>query len=267
MLKNIYGFIGCGNMGSALIKAAVKTVDPSQILVCDTDNSKVKALENSLSVIGADIYRVAAESKYLFLGVKPQMMEDMLESIRETLNSRRDPVILVTMAASLTIETIRTFSQGSYPVIRIMPNLAASVGEGMILYTTDGTTEEENSEFLTLMKEAGLFTELKESLIDAGSAVSGCGPAYVCLFAEAMADALVRLGLRRDQALLLSEQTIKGTAALLLSENRHPAVLKDAVCSPGGTTIAGVVSLERDGFRAAAENAVEAAYQRTIELR
>ena len=266
-MDKVYGFIGSGNMGSALIRSAAKTVDPKQILICDTDMNKVRALEESLFVQGTDIGTIAEKASYIFLGVKPQMMEEMLSGIRETLKARKDRFVLISMAAGLSMDKIRSFAGDDYPVIRIMPNLAASVGEGMILYTSAGTEKEEIREFLYVMQEAGEFAELKEELIDAGSAVSGCGPAFAALFAEAMADALVKLGLKRDQAYLLSAQTLKGTASLLLQDGLHPAVLKDAVCSPGGTTIAGVTSLEKDGFRAACENAVEAAYRRTLELR
>ena len=152
-------------------------------------------------------------------------------------------------------------------MIRIMPNTPVAVGQGVILYdTTENVTQEAVQGFCGGMKCAGLLDQLPEKLIDAGSAVTGCGPAYVCLFMEALADGGVACGLPRAKAMEYAAQMLLGTAALALESGKHPGQLKDAVCSPGGSTIAGVRALEQGGFRAAAMNAVEAAYHRTKEL-
>ena len=148
-----------------------------------------------------------------------------------------------------------------------MPNMPASVGEGMILYdVNDLVTDQMIVEFLEIMAKAGKLDNLPEYLIDAGSAVSGCGPAFAFMFAEALADAGVECGLPRDKAILYAAQMLKGSAELLLHESK-PGELKDRVCSPGGTTIAGVHALENGAFRAAAMNAVTSAYKRTLELK
>ena len=171
------------------------------------------------------------------------------------------------MAAGLCIEYFEKVLGIARPIIRIMPNTPCSVGEGMILYSCNSKINADiEADFLKILSCTGKLDKIPEGLIDAASAVSGCGPAFVAIFAEALADAAVACGIPRDKALLYSAQMIKGTAELILS-GEHPAVLKDKVCSPGGTTIAGVRALEEHGMRAAAINAASAAYQRTLELK
>jgi pyrroline-5-carboxylate reductase len=195
--------------------------------------------------------------------VFPQVMAELAP----ILEKRAAPCVLVSVAAGITAATVQALVGASYPVIRIMPNLPVSVGEGMILYAaTPEVAEEDLAAFLSVMKEAGRLTKLPESLFDAGTAVSGCGPAYVCLFLEALADGGVRCGLPREEAVLLAEQMLYGTAKQLLSRRMHPAALKDAVCSPGGSTIAGVQALEENAFRHAVIAAVTAADARNREL-
>ena len=146
-----------------------------------------------------------------------------------------------------------------------MPNTPASIGEGMILYTCgEGVTSQEQEAFLSAMSGAGRLTALPENLIDAGSAVSGCGPAFVDLFIEALADGGVACGLPRPAAMELAAQMVAGSARLVLESGRHPGELKDAVCSPGGTTIQGVRALEQRGFRGSVMEAVIAAYEKTV---
>ncbi len=261
-----YGFIGCGNMGGALIRAAVKAVNANQVWINDMDMDKAGALAEETGAIATDIVDLAQSCDYIFLGVKPQVMEKMLDSISDVLAERNDGFVLVSMAAGMTINKIRSFS-GNYPVIRIMPNLAAAVGEGMILYTHKDVTETEVEDFLELMKYAGRLMPVEESMIDAGCALSGSGPAFAFLFIEALADGGVRCGLKREEATVLAAQTLLGAAKLLLETGKHPAQLKDAVCSPGGTTIAGVSALEEGAFRSDVIKAVLRAYERSIELR
>ena len=171
------------------------------------------------------------------------------------------------MAAGVAMEKIRTLAGCDCPVIRLMPNVAASVGEAMILYDhTEDATEEAVADFQTMFCKAGVLLPLAESKIDAGSAISGCGPAFVCLFIEAMADGGVACGLPRATAVELAVQTVIGTGRLLAETGTHPGAMKDAVTSPAGTTIAGVRTLEEKGFRAAAMDAVIAAYERTLGL-
>lgn len=262
-----FGFIGCGNMGGALAAAAARKLGGAALVLADHDGQKAAALAEKLGAHSADNETAARQSRYLFLGVKPQMMADMLASIAPALKARQDRFVLVTMAAGLSIERIQTLAGGAYPTIRIMPNTPASIGAGMILYSASSeVTEEEKTFFTESMAEAGVLDELSEKLIDAGSAVSGCGPAFVDLFVEALADGGVECGLPREKAQLYAAQMVMGSARLILESGEHPGVLKDRVCSPGGSTIAGVHALEQMAFRAAAAEAVRAAYEKTLEL-
>ena len=261
-----YGFIGCGNMGGALAGAAAKAVPADEILVSDRDGAKTAAFSAETGASVGSAAQVAEECGYIFLGVKPQMLEDMFSEIRPVLEKRSGRFVLVSMAAGVKISRIKELAGADYPVIRIMPNIPAAVGEGMILYCTDGVTADETEEFLSLMSRAGKLCQLEEKLIDAGSAVSGCGPAYAFMFIEALADGGVQCGLPRDKAILLAAQTLLGSAKTVIENGTHPGVLKDAVCSPGGTTIAGVHALEKSAFRGAAADAVLAGSERTLEL-
>ena len=264
-MKYFIGFIGCGNMGGALVKAAARKIDKKMIAVCDHNIEKVAALEKSLGVVPASAEEIAQEAKFVVLGVKPQVMQQALAPLAEILRARTD-VTVVTMAAGLSISAIRSYIGKDLPVIRIMPNTPAQVGAGMSLFTCSGVSKDTENEFLQAFEKAGKFDKLPEDKIDAGSALSGCGPAFVYAFAEALADGGVECGLPREKAALYAAQTLLGAAEMLLAFG-HPADLKDAVCSPGGTTIAGLHALEEAGFRGAAMSAVLAAYKRTLEMK
>jgi pyrroline-5-carboxylate reductase len=194
------------------------------------------------------------------------MMAGMLAEIAPVLAAREDRFILVSMAAGLTMADIRRLAGGDYPVIRIMPNTPVAVGQGVILYDSVDVTEEELAQFCKNLSQGGLLDPLPEHLIDAGSAVAGCGPAFADLFLEALADGGVANGLPRAKAMAYAAQMLLGAAALQLESGSHPGQLKDAVCSPGGSTIAGVRALEQRAFRAAVMEAVDAAVKRTKEL-
>jgi len=261
------GFIGAGNMGGALAKAAARALAPENIDISDKFAEKAEALAATLGCQAVTAEQVAESCDYIFLGVKPQMLAELFCQIGAALQSRKSPVVLVSMAAGVAMADIRRMAGAEYPIIRIMPNTPVSVGEGMILYDhTDNVPAEAVKVFCEMMRFAGRLDPLPEKLIDAGSAVSGCGPAFACLFLEALADGGVACGLPRDKAMEYATQMLLGTAKLALESGRHPGELKDAVCSPGGSTIAGVRALEQGSFRAAAMNAVEAAFVRTKEL-
>ena len=264
-----FGFIGTGNMGGALARALRKNVSGKEIELTNRSIEKADALASELCChVAASNEEVARKSGYIFLGVKPQMMEEMLLGLRETLAQREDRFILVSMAAGLTIARIREMAGGDYPIIRIMPNTPASIGEGMILYTAGSDVLDiELQVFLTAMSGAGRLSPLPEHLMDAGSAVSGCGPAFVDLFIEALADGGVACGLPRAAALEFAAQMAAGSAKLILESGKHPGQLKDAVCSPGGTTIQGVRAREEGGFRGTVMNAVIKAYEKNFDLK
>ena len=257
-----YGFIGCGNMGGALAKAlACSTTD---ILLSDpSPNTRELALE--LGCVIGDNETAAWECDRLFLAVKPQMMEAVLRPLAPILRQKKP--LLITIAAGLQIETIESFAGTELPIIRIMPNTPVAVGKGMILYCCNSLVEQETlDDFLSDMQFAGRMDQLEENLIDAACSVSGCGPAFVYMFLEAMADGAVACGLPRAKALEYAAMTLSGAAEMYLASRTHPGQLKDAVCSPGGSTIAGVMTLEENGFRGAVANCIQAAYKRNKEL-
>ena len=257
-----YGFLGCGNMGGAIARAlSLKTKD-----IAVTDRSgKAKLLAQELGVTYSDNASIAANCDRIFLAVKPHMMKDMLLPLQDTLAQRRP--LLITMAAGLEIRQIEEFVGTRLPVIRIMPNTPTSVGKGVIPYCANElVTREMITDWLEDMSRCGLLDSLEERLMDAASALSGSGPAYLYLMLEAMADGGVACGLPRAKAMDYAAMTMAGAAEIYLSTHQHPGALKDAVCSPGGSTIAGVRILEQRGFRGAAMDCVCAAYAKNKEL-
>lgn len=266
-MNKTVGFIGCGNMGGALAAAAAKAADKNSIFVSDADAKKAETFAEKYGVKSAAVAEVAEKADYIFLGVKPQILKSLFSDIGSILAAREDRFVLISMAAGVSIASLTAIAAKEYPIIRIMPNMPASVGEGVILYDANGAvTETEIGEFNELMRFAGLIDRLEESKIDAASCVSGCGPAFVYLFIEALADGAVACGLARDKALMYAAQTLAGSAKAMLESGKHPGEMKDAVCSPAGSTIQGVRALEEGAFRADAMNAVIKAYERTLEL-
>ena len=261
------GFIGTGNMGGALARAAAKSGE-AEILLANRTPEKARALADAIGAAVCDNTTAAGEADHLFLGVKPQMMAELCGQLAPVLAERKDRFVLVTMAAGLTIETIQTMAGGNYPVIRIMPNMPAAVGEGVIFYACSENCEKADVEaFLSYMAPAGKLFALEEKLQDAGSAVAGCGPAFAAMFLEALADGGVACGLPRAAAVQYAAQMMLGTAKMVLETNEHPGSLKDRVCSPGGSTIQGVRTLEERGMRAAVFDAVIAAYEKNADLK
>ena len=261
-MKYQLGFIGTGNMGGALAQAASKSIDTEKIILSNRTEEKAKSLALSLGCAYGTNAEAAKESRFIFLGVKPQMMADMLSGIKDILAQRKTGLVLVSMAAGMSIEKIKSLAGGDYPVIRIMPNTPVSIGKGMILCCCDSKVmPEEVEDFKKSMAFAGTVDFIDESLIDAASALSGCGPAFVYMFIEALADSVVKYGIPRQDAYKLVAQTVLGSAKMVLETGEHPAKLKDNVCSPGGTTIQGVSALEEFGFRNAVIKATDKCYE------
>ena len=253
MFKYQAGFIGAGNMGGALLSAVAK--ETKTLAVYDKDKAKAAAAD--AEVVAPDV--LAANSRFVFLGVKPNVLPAVAKQIAPSLQPE---TIVVSMAAGVSAAEVCRYT-GTNNVIRIMPNTPVAVGAGMTLYApASGITRREETEFLALMAPTGKLDRLDEKLMDAGMALSGCGPAYVYMFCEALADGAVRCGLPRDKAMQYAVQTVLGSAEMLEESGRHPGELKDAVCSPGGTTIEGVLALENAGFRGAAASAVTAAFDK-----
>ena len=253
-----YGFLGCGNMGGALARALSKVT--KDITVTDR-SGKAKELARELGIQYGSAQEIASSCDRIFLAVKPHMMAGLLEPLQPVLQQRKP--LLITMAAGLTMERIEEMAGGKLPVIRIMPNTPVAVGKGMTQYCRNGLVSDETiASFREDLRFSGKLDELEERLIDAASALSGCGPAYVYLFIEALADGAVACGIPRSKAMEYAAATMIGAGEMVLATGMHPGALKDAVCSPGGSTIAGVRALEQHGFRGAAMDCVAAAYEK-----
>ncbi len=261
------GFIGCGNMGGALASAISTSKIQKELLLCDKNEELAINLANKLNAKSVDINEVLLNSDYIFMGIKPQLMETVFNSIYSVLNSRKNKPVIISMMAGVKIEKLSKNLPNNCPIIRIMPNTPVAVNSGMILYCHNELVDvAKESEFLKFMETTGEIDKLDESLIDAGCAVSGCGPAFVYMFIEALAKGGENCGLSRKQALTYARQTVLGASALAISSGKEPNDLKDAVCSPNGSTIEGVKNLELNDFENVVISAVNKSFERTKEL-
>lgn len=264
-----FGFIGVGNMGGALARAVSRRVPGERVLLSNRTQSKAESLAAELGCKALkDNQAVASQATYLFLGVKPQGMAALLAELAPTLAARTDRFVLVNIAAGLGIEDIQSMAGGRYPTILLKPNTPAAVGEGMSLYlSSPQVTAEEEAAFLEALEDSGRLAPLPENLMDIGGALAGCGPAFVDMFIEALADGGVACGLPRGVAVELAAQMTAGAARLVLESGKHPGQLKDEVCSPGGVTIQGVRKLEEKGFRSAVMEAVIGTFKQSEEMK
>ncbi len=257
-----YGFIGCGNMGGAIARALAKVTRDYMI---SGRSGGSKALAEALKVPYGSVSEVANGCERIFLAVKPHMMREVLAPLQPILEKKKP--LLITMAAGLTTGQIEEFAGIALPVIRIMPNTPSAIGKGVIQYCCNGQVEADTLEdVLSDLRFTGRLDALEERLIDAASAISGSGPAYVYLFIEALADGAVACGIPRAKALEYAAATVIGAGEMVLTSQQHPGALKDAVCSPGGSTIAGIRALENHGFRGTVMDCVIETYRRSLEL-
>jgi pyrroline-5-carboxylate reductase len=276
--------IGSGNMGFALMKSIASVLGGKNIGFADVDTEKAAA---AAAALGTEVYNsnieAAAEGNFIFLAVKPQILAEVLKEIapivRKRLTGANAPV-LVSMAAGWTISRIQSVladgaSAGdtpakaplAAPVARIMPNTPALISKGLIaLAASPEVTVENAAKLETMLNRAGTVDRIDENYLNAVTGLSGSGPAFAYLFIEALADGGVLAGLPHEKALLYAAQTVLGSAAMVLETGKRPGELKDMVCSPGGTTIAGVAVLEAGAFRSSVIQAVKAAWQRSAEL-
>ncbi len=261
------GVIGTGAMGGAIARLIASSRHDCTLYLSNRSAEKAERLAEELHARVSTNEEIAGTCGMIFLAVKPQMMPGVLSGIAPALHARNDRFVLVTMAAGLTAETIQRLAGGDYPVIRMMPNTPITVGAGIITYCGTGATSEELEAFCALLGSAGTLDPLEERLMDAAGALAGCGPAFVDLFLEALADGAVACGLPRAKALLYAAQTVEGAAKAARETGEHPGRLKDVVCSPAGSTIQGVRALEKGGFRSAAMEAVIAAYEKNLLLK
>lgn len=253
------GFIGCGTMGSAILEGIVskRLLEPEEVVIFDLDLEKTKELTNKLRVnVATDLESLIRDAETIFLCLKPQDMKTMLHNIRDFLSPKH---LLVSIAAGLNIDFFERHLDNVNPlkVIRIMPNTPCLVGEGMsVICKNKNVTGEEEKNIIALMESIGKVIALEEKMFSAVTGLSGSGPAYIFLIIEALADGGVEMGLSRDTALMLSAQTVLGSAKMYLQTGEHPAILKNKVTSPGGTTSSGLLALEKGAVRAALIDAV-----------
>ena len=258
-----YGFIGCGNMGGAIATALSRST--KDILLASKSKITAQTLAGKLGCQASDNETVIMTCDVVFLGVKPQMMQDVLSPLLPLLQKHKP--LLVSMAAGLTLNRLSDFAGGNIPIVRIMPNTPISIGRGMTTYCTNALVKNAVLEkLLEDISPAGRFDLIEEQHMDAATVAAGCAPAYVYMFIDAIAEGASACGLPPKEALEFAATATSGAAQLLLESNADPKALCDAVCSPGGSTIAGVRSLEESNFHSIVVKAIEAAYKRNVEL-
>jgi pyrroline-5-carboxylate reductase len=264
-LGNI-GFIGGGNMGEALIKGLVKAAVPAQnIRVAEPNESRARQLTERYGVnCSSDAAEVVQHSDLIVLAIKPQIVPAAMPGIAAAFS---DAKLLVSIAAGVTSRSLEEYFDGAPRVVRVMPNTPALSGAGATALCAGlHATKEDLAMAIHLFEGVGTVHVVSEAQMDAVTGLSGSGPAYVYMVIEAMAAGGVLEGLPMDTALALATQTVFGTALLVKESGEHPAVLRDKVCSPGGTTIAAVKALEEKGLRAALIKGVSKAAKRSREL-
>lgn len=257
------GCIGTGAMGGAIMRAICKKYDVKNIKVTDKNVELGKAFANETGATFVSTNKEVLDADYIFLAVKPQFLSDVFAEIAGIIPTN---AVVISMAAGVKLEKLENWAPKAR-FVRMMPNVCAQVGQAMTAITyKENIKAEEAATVKEILSSAGKVEQVPEKLMDCVTAVSGSGPAFVFMFIEALADAAVRCGMPRSQAYTYAAQTVYGSAGMVLENGQHPAVLKDMVCSPAGTTIEGVAALEKNNFRNAVIEAVTAACDRSIAL-
>jgi len=252
------GFIGAGNMASALINGILqsKLIPAEHIFVSDVNSLRLDLLRKTGINIMKDNTNVYRNSDIIILAVKPNVYSLVLKEL--ALLDGIDRKIIVSIAPGISIKYIKSFFNHDMKVIRTMPNTPAQIGEGMTVICYEAPVSEQEYQMVrNIFSSVGQVEFIDEKYLNAAVAVNGSSPAYVYMMIEAMADAAVLRGIPRDSAYRLAAQSVAGAAKMVLETGKHPGELKDMVCSPGGTTIQAVYQLEKSGFRAALMDAME----------
>ena len=268
MLKNKQvGILGTGNMGEALIHGLLygHLCRPEQIFCSDVRAEKLKAIREKYGVKSTSHnVEVVKQSDIVILAVKPQIMKQVVEEIAKYLDLSK---LIISIAAGVPLDAIEACARKDLKLIRVMSNICVSVREGVsAIAGGKHALKEDLMMAKTIFDSVGKSLFIEEDLLDAVTGLSGSGPAYIFLIIDALADAGVKVGLSRDDALILAPQTVLGAAKMLIETGEHPGKLKDMVTSPGGTAIAGLHTLEEGGLRTTLINAVEVATQRSKAL-
>lgn len=261
------GFIGLGNMGYAIARGLLKSMDSKEIAFYDLDIEKSKSIASELNInLCNDNLEVAKNSHYIILAVKPQVYDSCIYEIKDIINPDS---IIISIAPGITIDRLKESFGKSIKIVRTMPNTPCLVNEGMsvISFSNDDFTKDEVKDIENIFASCGEIEIIEEKFMDAVVPISGSSPAYVYMMIESLADGGVLLGLPRKLSYKLASQAVLGSAKMVLETGIHPGELKDAVCSPGGTTIAALKSLEKTGFRSSIIEAMDKAYEKTQELK
>ena len=260
------GVIGTGVMGHALVRSALQAelLEPAQIIGSDISDARRGAFETLDCASTSDNHHLVHNSKTILVAVKPQVLRDVLSELRDDFARGQ---LVISIAAGVPLATLSDILGSKPAIVRVMPNICCSVGYSASAYALgDGVSKSKEKFVQDLLTAAGEVIAVPDALMNAVTGLSGSGPAFVAMFVEALADGGVAAGLPREQAERLAVHTVLGAAGWLIAKAAMPQELKDLVCSPGGTTIAGVRALEAGGLRSAVIEAVVAAARRAEEL-
>ncbi len=258
------GVIGCGNMGGAILKALIdqKIFEKENVLPADI---KVTDFLKGMGFESVCDNRKASSADVILLAVKPQMLAGVLAEIKQSIDYNR--TLIISIAPGFTLEMLEQMLSTEAHIVRCMPNTPAMVNAGMTAACfNQNVTEQDKADALRILAATGEVETVPEKLIDTVVGISGSAPAYVFMFIEAIADAGVRGGMTKAQALKFATQAVFGSAKLAKDTGTHPAILRDMVCSPGGTTIEAVAVLEKEGFRAAVMDCIKACSEKSAQM-
>lgn len=262
------GFIGCGNMASAILKGVkeAKPEDVDSIILYDVVSEKAKEIACSVGAEVADsASNVAAECDAVVLAVKPNVLEGLLKEINPALEKKKP--LLISIAAGKTLDFLEGCLTEDLAVVRVMPNINASVLAAVSAFCGNKNVSAEQLSFAERLCTCfGRAVKIDETMFPVFGVIGGCSPAFAYMFIDSMARAAVKNGMPKKMALDICAQAVLGSAKLVLESGENPWVLTDRVCSPGGTTIEGVLSLQKDGFESAVANAVQAAVDKDKKL-
>ena len=260
------GFIGAGNMAEALIKGILKAglYSPKNILLSDINQDRLLDLQKKYGAQAAkNNMDLVTQSDIIIFAVKPQIIAPVLKEIAPEINKHK---LLISIAAGIKLSLFKTHGGEDIRIIRVMPNTPALVLKGITAICSDGAAQDDIEKTKHIFSSIGSVVIIKENLMDVTTGLSGSGPAYVAMIIEALTDGGVLMGLPREISQELALQTVSGTSHLLMESKKHPALLKDMVSSPGGTTIQGIYALEKGGLRASLMEAIKLATIRSQEL-
>ena len=260
------GFIGMGNMGYALMNGALSFFDKEDVLFFDTNNDRCDEIHNKTGVnFVSSVKELVESAKYIVLAIKPQVYEVALDGVSDYV---REETVIISLAPGITVDKVKELTSAN-KIIRTMPNTPAMVNAGMtgICYDEEKFSPDEEVVIDKIFNSIGKYKKVSEDLMDAVVCASGSSPAYVFMFIDYMAKSVEKLGLTREESIEFVSQTVFGSAKLLMKTGEDPEVLKQNVCSPGGTTIEGVKKLDENELEKAIDEATKACYKRCKELK